>query len=118
MDRFGNIPQSVSSLLFVSRLRVYAIRHRIVEIAQKADTIQLIFHEDQSAKVDWGDLYEIKGPLLRRITPSRQGQQVVVGIKVKGLKPEESIELVESFLTQFDELKKKKEGEETTDVAN
>ncbi|MED4730342.1 transcription-repair coupling factor [Aneurinibacillus migulanus] len=118
MDRFGNIPQSVSSLLFVSRLRVYAIRHRIVEIAQKADTIQLIFHEDQSAKVDWGDLYEIKGPLLRRITPSRQGQQVVVGIKVKGLKPEESIELVESFLTQFDELKKKKEGEEATDVAN
>lgn len=118
MDRFGNIPQSVSSLLLVSRLRVYAIRHRIVEIAQKADTIQMIFHEDQSAKVDWGDLYEIKGPLLRRITPSRQGQQVVVGIKVKGLKPEESIELVESFLTQFDELKKKKEGEEATDVAN
>jgi transcription-repair coupling factor (superfamily II helicase) len=118
MDRFGNIPQSVSSLLLVSRLRVYAIRHRIVEIAQKAETIQMVFHEDQSAKVDWGDLYEIKGPLLRRITPSRQGQQVVVGIKVKGLKPEESIELVESFLIQFDELKKKKEGEEATDVAN
>lgn len=118
MDRFGNIPQSVSSLLLVSRLRVYAIRHRIVEIAQKAETIQMVFHEDQSAKVDWGDLYEIKGPLLRRITPSRQGQQVVVGIKVKGLKPEESIELVESFLIQFDGLKKKKEGEEATDVAN
>lgn len=87
-------------------------------MVQKADTIQMVFHEDQSAKVDWGDLYEIKGPLLRRISPSRQGQQVAVGIKVKGLTHEESIELVESFLTQFDELKKKREGEETTDVAN
>ncbi|GEN34566.1 transcription-repair coupling factor [Aneurinibacillus danicus] len=118
LDRFGEIPQSVSNLLLVSRLRVYASKHRIVEIVQKPDMIQLVFHEDQSAKVDWGDLYEIKGPLLRRITPSRQGQQVVVGIKIKGLKPEESIELVESFLTQFDELKKNKEGEEATDVAN
>jgi transcription-repair coupling factor (superfamily II helicase) len=117
-DRFGDIPQSVNNLLLVSRLRVYARKHRIVEIGQKADTIQLVFHEDQSTKVDWGDLYEIKGPLLRRISPSRQGQQVVVGIKVKGLKSEESIELVESFLIQFDELKKNKEGEEATDVAN
>ncbi|MFT9850309.1 transcription-repair coupling factor [Aneurinibacillus sp. REN35] len=118
MDRFGDIPQSVQNLLLVSRLRVYARAHRIVEMIQKADMIQLVFHEDQGAKVDWGDLYEVKGPLLRRITPSRQGQQVVVGIKVKGLTHEESIELVESFLTQFDELKKKREGEEATDVAN
>jgi transcription-repair coupling factor (superfamily II helicase) len=31
---------------------------------------------------------------------------------------EEAIALVEDFLTQFDELKKKKEGEAATDVAN
>ncbi|MED0681249.1 transcription-repair coupling factor [Aneurinibacillus thermoaerophilus] len=117
-DRFGDIPQSVRNLLLVSKLRVHARKHRIVEISQKGDTIQLVFHEDQSTKVDWGDLYEIKGPLLRRITPSRQGQQVVVGIKVKGLNHEESIELVENFLMQFDELKKKQEGEAVADVAN
>jgi transcription-repair coupling factor (superfamily II helicase) len=118
IDRFGTIPQSVNNLLLVSRLRVHAIRQRIVEIGQKGDNIQLVFHEDQSAKVDWGDLYEIKGPVLRRISPSRQGQQVVVNIKVKGLGSEEAIALVEDFLTQFDELKKKKEGEAATDVAN
>jgi transcription-repair coupling factor (superfamily II helicase) len=118
IDRFGTIPQSVNNLLLVSRLRVHAIRQRIVEIGQKGDNIQLVFHEDQSAKVDWGDLYEIKGPVLRRISPSRQGQQVVVNIKVKELGSEEAIALVEDFLTQFDELKKKKEGEAATDVAN
>jgi transcription-repair coupling factor (superfamily II helicase) len=117
IDRFGMIPQSVSNLLLVSKLRVYAIKHRIVEVSQKGQDIHLLFHEDQRNAIDWGSLFELKGLLQRKIGVGQNGQQMNVTVKVKGLTPEESIELVESFLTQFEQLQDNKESGETKNVA-
>lgn len=117
IDRFGTIPQSVMNLLHVAKLRVYAREHRIVEIVQKGESILLTFHEDQSAKVDWGILYDLEGSISRRISLSRQGQQVVANLKVKGLKPEEIVEQLEVFFVQFSAAKQKTEGEEAKDAA-
>ena len=117
IDRFGIIPQSVMNLLHVAKLRVYAREHRIVEIVQKGEAILLTFHEDQSAKVDWSILYDLEGSIARRISLSRQGQQVVASLKVKGLKPEEIVEQLEAFFVQFSAVKTKTEGEEVKDAA-
>ncbi|BAU26192.1 transcription-repair coupling factor [Aneurinibacillus soli] len=117
IDRFGTIPHSVMNLLHVAKLRVYARENRIVEIAQKGEAVLLTFHEDQTTKVDWSILYDLEGSLSRRISLSRQAQQVVVSLKVKGLQSEEIVEQLETFFVQFDAVKKKTEGEEAADVA-
>ncbi|WP_027415771.1 transcription-repair coupling factor [Aneurinibacillus terranovensis] len=117
LDRFGTPPQSVQNLLFVARLRVYAIRNRVVEITQKAQEINILFHEDQTAAVDWSKIFELSGKFQRRIGVSKTGQQVSVAVKVKGLTPDESTALLEEFFEEFEALKKDKESEEPSNVA-
>lgn len=117
LDRFGSIPQSVSNLLLVSRLRVLAIKHRILEMNQKGNEIQILFHIDQTSAVDWGQIFDLASKFQRRIGLSKlPSQQIMVTIKVKDLSPEEGSKLVESFLMEFDRLKLKKKERETSNA--
>ncbi|HBI03130.1 MAG TPA: transcription-repair coupling factor [Paenibacillaceae bacterium] len=118
LDRFGTIPQSVSNLLLVSRLRIFALKHRIVEMVQKGNEIQILFHPDQtSSGVDWGRVFDLAGKFQRRIGLSKtSAQQIVVSVKVKNLTPEEGVKLVESFLKEFDRFKQIKKERETSNA--
>jgi transcription-repair coupling factor (superfamily II helicase) len=117
LDRFGPLPESVENLLYVARLRVYAIRNRIVEITQKDQDIKILFHEDRTASVDWSRIFDLTSKFQRRISVSKTGQQVAITVKVKGLKPEEATRLMEDFLQEFEQLNKDKEREEPSNVA-
>ncbi|WCK54632.1 transcription-repair coupling factor [Aneurinibacillus sp. Ricciae_BoGa-3] len=116
-DRFGPLPESVENLLYVARLRAYAIRNRIVEISQKDQDIKILFHEDRTSAVDWSRIFDLTSKFQRRISVSKTGQQVAITVKVKGLKPEEAILLMEDFLQEFEQLNKDKEREEPSNVA-
>ncbi|MFM1655452.1 transcription-repair coupling factor [Brevibacillus sp. B_LB10_24] len=106
LDRFGDIPKPVENLLTISRLRVYAIRHRIVEISQKdPDVIKLYLHPDQNNNIDGGALFALTGSWDRRVGLSG-GQQIIITVKVKGLRIEEGVQMVERLLSQFHLVRK------------
>ncbi len=101
VDRFGDIPKPVENLLTIARLRVYALRHHIVEISQKdPDVIKLHLHPSQNNNIDGGALFALANRLNRRVGLSG-GQQITITVKVKGLGTEEGLKLVEQLLSEF-----------------
>lgn len=106
IDRFGDIPKPVENLLTISRLRVYAARHHIVEISQKdPDVIKIFLHPSQNTNIDGGALFTLTNKWDRRVGLSG-GQQIVITVKVKGLSEGEGIKMVEKLLSEFHQVRK------------
>ncbi|WP_432775719.1 transcription-repair coupling factor [Brevibacillus gelatini] len=106
LDRFGPVPKPVENLLTISRLRVYALKHHITEISQKnPDEIKLVLHPSQNNNIDGGALFAIASNWSRRLGLSG-GQQIVITVKVKGLREDEGVQLVEKLLRQFHQVRK------------
>jgi transcription-repair coupling factor (superfamily II helicase) len=109
VDRFGDLPIAVLNLLAVARLKVYGSEYEIETISQKGDDFQIKVHADQNGRLDGQKLFALSGQFEGRIKLVA-GQQILINVRCKGLKPEESIELVEKFLVQYkDALKTKGE---------
>ncbi|HJV47538.1 MAG TPA: transcription-repair coupling factor [Bacillota bacterium] len=106
-DRFGEIPPSVENLLLVARLRVYSFRHRMTSIAQKGTNIIITLHEDQNLELDGTKLFSLASQFDRRISLAT-GQQLSITVKMNGLTPVNGIQLIDKFLSEFDQVKKVK----------
>lgn len=108
LDRFGDIPKPVENLLLISRIRVMAKEHHIVEISQKEpDVIKLYLHQSQNSNIDGGALFALANKWERRVG-LYAGQQIVITVKVKGLQMEDGVKLVESLLREFHLVRKDK----------
>lgn len=106
LDRFGPVPKPVENLLTISRMRVYALQHHITEISQKnPDEIKLFLHPSQNNNIDGGALFALASSWSRRVGLSG-GQQIVIAVKVKGLREDEGVQLVEKLLRQFHQVRK------------
>jgi transcription-repair coupling factor (superfamily II helicase) len=109
VDRFGDLPLAVHNLLAVARFKVYAAAYRIETISQKGDDFLIKIHTDQNGKLDGQKLFSLSNQFEGRIKLVA-GSQILINVRCKGLKPEESIDLVEKFLVQYkDALKTKGE---------
>ena len=115
VDRFGEPPMPVQNLLRVSRLRVYSLMHRITNISQKGTQMVITLHEDQNSTIDGTKLFEWASRFERRILLST-GQSISITVKLNGLTPENAIELVDRFLSGFEQVKRTKG--ELNNVAN
>ncbi|UJF33119.1 transcription-repair coupling factor [Paenibacillus hexagrammi] len=107
VDRFGDLPQAVSNLLAVARLKVYGSEYRIETISQKGDDYQIKVHADQNDKLDGQKLFSLSNRFEGRIKLVA-GPQIHILVRCKGLKPDESIKLVENFLVEYKEVLKTK----------
>ncbi|USG65910.1 transcription-repair coupling factor [Brevibacillus ruminantium] len=106
LDRFGSLTKPVENLLTISRLRVYALEHRVTEISQKnPDEIKLFLHPSQNNNIDGGALFALASNWSRRVGLSG-GQQIIITVKVKGLREDEGVQLVEKLLRQFHMVRK------------
>ncbi|EJL23456.1 transcription-repair coupling factor [Brevibacillus sp. BC25] len=106
LDRFGPVPKPVDNLLTISRLRVYALKHHITEISQKnPDEIKLFLHPSQNNNIDGGALFALTSNWSKRVGLSG-GQQITIAVKVKGLKEDEGVQLVEKLLRQFHQVRR------------
>lgn len=106
LDRFGPVPKPVENLLTISRLRVYALEHKITEISQKnSDEIKLYLHPSQNNNIDGGALFAVASNWSRRVGLTG-GQQIIITVKVKGLQEDEGVQLVEKLLRQFHQVRK------------
>ncbi|WP_232699022.1 transcription-repair coupling factor [Brevibacillus daliensis] len=111
IDRYGNIPTPVENLLVISRMRIQALSYHIIEISQKdPDVIKLILHESQTSNIDGGELFALSSKYDRRvgISTTAGGQQIIVTVKVKGLKIEEGLKVVTNLLNEFHLVQKDK----------
>lgn len=106
-DRFGNLPQAVLNLLAVARLKVYGANYAIESISQKGDDIQLKIRSSENGNLDGQRLHALSAQYDGRIKLI-PGSQIVIQMKCKGLKPEDSIEMLERFLVQYKEALKSK----------
>ncbi|WP_240512062.1 transcription-repair coupling factor [Paludifilum halophilum] len=106
-DRFGDLPQPVSNLLRVARLRAYAIRYRMEEIKQQGFEIHVKLHPDQNETVDGQRLFRLAQNFPGRVRLS-SGQRIGIIFKIKGLPVSEGLEMVEQFLIQYEPVPKTK----------
>jgi transcription-repair coupling factor (superfamily II helicase) len=106
-DRFGNLPQAVLNLLAVARLKVYGSQYAFESISQKGDDIQLKVHAEENGNLDGQRLHTLSSQFDGRIK-LMAGSQITIQMKCKGLKPEDSIEMLERFLVQYKEALKSK----------
>lgn len=115
IDRFGDLPDAVQSLLKVARIRIYGSEYRIDTIKQRGDDYEILFHAKESEQVDQKKLALCQQAFENRIRLA-PGPQYMLVLKGKGLTPEQSIDLLERFLVQYKEALKLKG--ELENVAN
>lgn len=102
VDRFGDLPEAVSHLLAVARLKVYGRMYGIESMVQRDDNIVLKFHEGRQQAVQTAKLAEIGNRFERRVQ-FEQGTSMSARIKGKGLSDPQLLELLEQFLSALKE---------------
>jgi transcription-repair coupling factor (superfamily II helicase) len=107
VDRFGDLPEAVHHLLTVARLKVYGSMYAIETISQKGVDYDIKIHADQTGNMDGQTLFALANEFDNRFKMIA-GPQIHIQFKGKGLKPEESIELLERFLVQYKRALKSK----------
>ncbi|MFP4978592.1 transcription-repair coupling factor [Paenibacillus sp. CN-4] len=97
LDRFGELPEAVVSLLAVARLKVYGKRYGIDSMVRRGDQVTLNFYEGASSAFDTAKLAKIGNRYERRVQ-FEQGSKPVIRINVKGMGDKELLGLLEQFL--------------------
>ncbi len=108
VDRFGDLPQAVENLLTVSKLKVFGRQYAIESIVQKGDQVTLKIHDSQNDQINGQKLFELGSQFDRRVKLSA-GSQIEIVFNIKGIAPEETIGMLETFLIQYKEVVKSKE---------
>ncbi|MFD2170694.1 transcription-repair coupling factor [Tumebacillus lipolyticus] len=109
-DRFGDLPIEVRNLLSVSQLKANAIRYGMVEIKQTPQgEVILRLDEAQRKRIDGEKLFSLTRDFPNRMKLTSQ-PQIVVTLKVKGLKEAEILQMLEKFMDRY-QIVPKQEGE-------
>lgn len=107
VDRFGDLPLAVESLLAVARIRIYGASYMVETVRQRGDDYEILWSDKQNALVDGKKLSAFASGFDNRIRVI-PGPQLHLQLKGRGLAPEQSIELVERFLVHYKEALKTK----------
>ncbi|MFD2611546.1 transcription-repair coupling factor [Paenibacillus gansuensis] len=107
VDRFGDLPDAVKRLLTVARLKVYGNRYAIETMSQKGDDITLRISESMNDKIDGQKLFDIGTKFEGRVKLV-SGPHIEIRLKSKGLKPDEALVLLETFLQEYEAVLKSK----------
>ncbi|RED29762.1 transcription-repair coupling factor [Paenibacillus sp. VMFN-D1] len=108
LDRFGELPEAVTNLLTVARLKVYGKMYGIDSINRRGDDLILKFYEGQENAVSTAKLAQVGNRFERRVQ-FEQDAQMTIRIKGKGLDDKQLLDLLEQFLEAIRELFKSKE---------
>lgn len=107
VDRFGDLPEAVTNLLSVARLKMYGKKYGIETIVQRGDQISVKFYEGREKAVDGAKLARIGNQFERRVQ-FEQGQSMIVHVKGKGLSDQELLQTLEKFLAALKDAFKSK----------
>lgn len=100
IDRFGDLPQAVTNLMTVARLKIYGAEYHIESITQKGDDYHIKIHPSQNNELDGQKLFELSTDFGNRVK-LHSGAQIHIQVKCKGMSSEDSIAFLEKFLQQY-----------------
>ncbi|OMF25261.1 transcription-repair coupling factor [Paenibacillus sp. FSL H8-0548] len=102
VDRFGDLPQAVSNLLTVARLKVYGTLYGIEQISGKGDDLLLRFAASQKSRIDRKKVDQL---CLKHENRFKQGSDQEpnpsILLRGKGLNMEQKIHMTEQFLQAY-----------------
>ena len=97
VDRFGDLPEAVTNLMAVARLKVYGKIYGIESITQRGDDLTVKFYEGREHAFELSKIAHIGNQFERRVQ-FEQGPHMLIHVKGKGLGDKQLMELVEKFL--------------------
>ncbi|WP_217597036.1 transcription-repair coupling factor [Cohnella sp. GbtcB17] len=109
VDRFGEPPKPVLSLLSVARIKALARVYGIESIVNRNDDLTVKFEERRASELDAKKFKAIESRYQGRVQLVQQTPHPLVRIRVKGLDDDSMLALVEEFLLQYKEATKSKE---------
>lgn len=105
VDRFGDLPQAVSNLLAVARLKVYGTMYGIEQISGKGDDLILRFSAGEKRRIDRKKVDQLCLKLENRFKQgSEQEPNPSVLLRGKGLNMEQKIHMTEQFLQGYKDV--------------
>lgn len=102
VDRFGDLPQAVSNLLSVARLKIYGTLYGIESISQKGDDLTFKLSEASKARVVRKKVDELCLKLENRFKQSaEQEAPPTLILRGKGLNMEQKLHWSEKFMEGY-----------------
>jgi transcription-repair coupling factor (superfamily II helicase) len=101
IDRFGDIPAPVDRLLMVAKLKAYARMAKLESLVLKDQVLKMMFHKTQNDRIDGGRLFQLVSQSDRRFGLV-SGQQIGITFKVKGVKEDEWLHMVEQLFIHLE----------------
>jgi transcription-repair coupling factor (superfamily II helicase) len=105
VDRFGDLPQAVSNLLAVARLKVYGSLYGIEQISGKGDELLLRFAAAEKRRIDRKKVDQLCLKHENRFKQSSdQEPNPSILLRGKGLNMEQKIHMIEQFLQAYKDV--------------
>ncbi|WP_053373381.1 transcription-repair coupling factor [Paenibacillus sp. FJAT-27812] len=105
VDRFGDLPQAVSNLLAVARLKVYGTMYGIEQISGKGDDLVLRYAASEKRRIDRKKVDQL---CLKHENRFKQGSEQepnpTILLRGKGLNMEQKIHMIEQFLQAYKDV--------------
>lgn len=105
VDRFGDLPQAVSNLLAVARLKVYGTMYGIEQLSGKGDDLLLRYAASEKLRIDRKKVDQL---CLKHENRFKQGSEQEpnpsILLRGKGLNMEQKIHMIEQFLQAYKDV--------------
>jgi transcription-repair coupling factor (superfamily II helicase) len=102
VDRFGDLPQAVSNLLTVARLKVYGAMYGIEQISGKGDDLTIRFAASEKKRIDRKQVDQLCLKHENRFKQaSAQEEHPALLLRGKGLSMEQKLHALEQFLQGY-----------------
>ncbi|WP_054025804.1 transcription-repair coupling factor [Bacillus sp. FJAT-28004] len=105
VDRFGDLPQAVSNLLAVARLKVYGTMYGIEQLSGKGDDLLLRYAASEKRRIDRKKVDQL---CLKHENRFKQGSEQEpnpsILLRGKGLNMEQKIHMIEQFLQAYKDV--------------
>ncbi|REK69222.1 transcription-repair coupling factor [Paenibacillus paeoniae] len=110
IDRFGDLPQAVSNLMSVARLKIYGGQYGIETITQKGDDLIFRMSEGQKSRIARKKVDQLCLKLENRFKQSAEQEAMpTILLRGKGLNMEQKLHMSEKFMEGYSEALPKKE---------
>ncbi|MEX2416475.1 MAG: transcription-repair coupling factor [Paenibacillaceae bacterium] len=106
-DRFGDPPVEVTRLLLVAKLKVYGTAYGIESIQQQGEDMVIKIADSRLGTIHGQKLMTLSSRLGGRIKLA-DGPRIHITLKGKGMSSDQLLELLETFMIDFEEVIKPK----------
>ncbi len=110
VDRFGDYPEEVGYLFYITKFRLLMRKERVELLARKKHEIELRISEEASDNIDGAKLFEMANDMGNHVRLGTEGKKLKVIISTRKMELKDQLSQIEHVLRQLDEVKREKVG--------